>query len=280
MSTSQHNLLITPREINVKNQIALSNVKGYDYVINPYTGCPAGCKYCTKGYNRKYVKNNEPYGSYLDVNICNKVLNAERLTGKSILISAVSDCYNVFEKKYQLTRCLLEQLVNIDCKVTILTKSDLIIRDADIIQKIKKHEVVITVNVLDEDFRQRMEFASDVNARLHTIKILKLAGINTIVALSPIFPGITDYKAIINATKIYADGYWFKPLILKAETKNAVLRDIEVFNHELIHFYRDIYVYRTNKTYWSDLKKEIAEFCDKEGLSYKFFFDDVVSDEQ
>lgn len=75
------------------------------------------------------------------------------MQGKSVFLSSVTDCYNQYEEKYIITRKVLEQLAEIDCELTISTKSQLILRDIDLLKQCKNLKVSVSINTLDEKFR-------------------------------------------------------------------------------------------------------------------------------
>ncbi len=79
--------------------------------------------------------------------------------------------------------------------------------------------VAISINILNEDFRKDMDKASSIKERLETLKILHENGIYTILFMSPIFIGITNWKRIIEKTKEYISEYWFKDLNLREDYK-------------------------------------------------------------
>lgn len=148
---------IIEKKITTKDYLTKSNLPASDYVINPYVGCPHACKYCYASFMKRFTGHNEKWGSFIDIKECDKPINKKKLTGKSVFISSVTDCYNQFEEKYGITRKILEQLVDVDCQVTISTKSDLILRDLDLLTKLPHLKAAFSVNTLDEQFREDMD---------------------------------------------------------------------------------------------------------------------------
>lgn len=118
---------IIEKRITTKDYLTKSNLPASDYVINPYVGCPHACKYCYASFMKRFTGHKEEWGSFIDIKECDKPINIKRLKGKSVFISSVTDCYNVFEEKYGITRKILEQLIDADCQITISTKSNLIL---------------------------------------------------------------------------------------------------------------------------------------------------------
>lgn len=125
---------IIEKQIQVNDYLTKSNLPASDYVINPYAGCPHGCKYCYASFMKRFTGHKEDWGTFVDIKQCNKKINAKKIENKRVFLSSVTDCYNQFEGKYQLTRNILKQLVNIDCELSISTKSKLILRDIDLLK--------------------------------------------------------------------------------------------------------------------------------------------------
>ena len=189
--------------IKVNDYLTKSNLPESDFVINPYVGCPHGCKYCYACFMKRFSGHSEPWGSFIDIKQCEKQINLKKIKGKSVFLSSVTDCYNSFEEKYRITRKILKQLVESDCELSISTKSKLILRDIDLLKKCKNLKVSMSVNTLDENFKNDMDHASSIKDRLETLKELHHNNIYTVLFMSPIFPKITDYKEIIECTNAY-----------------------------------------------------------------------------
>src|SRR5699024_11083807 len=89
------------------------------------------------------------------------------------------NCYNPFERRYGVTRKILEQLIGVDCVINISTKSSLILRDVDLLSKLSKLKVAISLNTLDDYFRRDMDQASSIEDRIKTLCELYEKGIYT-----------------------------------------------------------------------------------------------------
>ena len=262
---------ITEKEIQVKDYLTKSNLPASDYVINPYVGCPHGCKYCYASFMKRFTGHKEEWGTFVDIKRCSKNINTKKLENKTVFLSSVTDCYNKFEEKYEITRTILKQLVNVNCKLDISTKSKLILRDLDLLKQMKNLTVSMSINTLDENFKNDMDNASSIKERLETLKKLHDNSIHTVLFMSPIFPYITNFKEIIEISKEYIDGYWFENLNLRGEYKTKILSYIQEKYPELINEYNDIYI-KGNKQYWKNLSKEIKEYCENNNVKYINYF--------
>lgn len=259
------------KEVVVKDLVTKSNLPASDYVINPYVGCPHGCRYCYACFMKRFTNHGEAWGSFIDIKRCDKPISKKKLQGKSVFLSSVTDCYNPFEEKYENTRKILEQLISIDCELNISTKSQLILRDIDLLKQCKNLKVSVSVNTLDEQFKSDMDRASSIGKRLETIETLHENGIYTVLFMSPIFPGITDYKEIIVKTHRFVDEYWFENLNLRGSYKQDILSYIKNAYPQLVELYDEIYV-KGNMGFWNNLSIEIEEYCVEHSIKYINYF--------
>lgn len=258
-------------EIKTNDYLTKSNLPASDYVINPYVGCSHGCKYCYASFMKRFTGHQEAWGDFIDIKRCDKKINLKKIAGKSVFLSSVTDCYNESEEKYAITRSILEQLVKSDCKLSISTKSKLILRDIDLLKKIKDVTVCMSVNTLDESFKDDMDKASSIKDRLDTLKELHENGIYTVLFMSPIFPYITNWKEIIEISKDFVDEFWFENLNLRGSYKYSILNYIKEKYSDLFCKYIDIYENKNNN-YWIDLSKKIEEYCVSNNIKYTNFF--------
>lgn len=263
--------MIQLKEIQVSSYITKSKLPDSDFVINPYIGCEHQCKYCYACFMSRFTNHTEGWGNYVDIKRCSKNISIENLAKKTIFMSSVTDCYQPCEKTYQITRNILEQLQNGEFLLTISTKSKLIIRDLDILKKIKNLTVAVSINTLDEAFKNDMDKASSISERIETLKILHENHIKTVLFMSPIFPELTDYRAIIEKTKNVVDCYWFENLNLRGSYSYDILQYIHTHYPQYDAIYQRIYV-KKDTSYWENMSLEIDKFCKQHGVSYHNYF--------
>lgn len=259
------------KEINIKDYLTKSRLPASDYVINPYVGCPHGCKYCYASFMKRFTAHTEDWGTFVDIKRCEKKINLNKISKKSVFLSSVTDCYNPLEEKYRLTRNILEQLVASDCYLSISTKSKLILRDMDLLKQIKNLTVSMSINTLNEDFRKDMDNASTIEERLNTLKELHNHGIHTVLFMSPIFPFITEWREIIEKSKDYIDEYWFENLNLRGQYKTYIMNYIKEKYPKYYNDYVVIYT-KNNKEYWHNLANEINVYCKSNHINYINYF--------
>lgn len=179
----------------VKDYLNKTKLTTLDYVINPYVGCPNKCLYCYAAYMSSFSKHSEEWGEFIDIKRTNKRINIFKIKNKKVMISTVTDPYNSFEEKYATTRMIMEQLVKSEAFISVVTKSKLVLRDIDLFKKMKHVEVAISMSVLDEQVKKKIEpYSSSVQERLDTLKILKQSGIRTIVFVAPKLKDIDEFQ--------------------------------------------------------------------------------------
>ncbi|MEG1790920.1 MAG: radical SAM protein [Clostridia bacterium] len=255
----------------VNDYLTKSKLPASDFVINPYIGCANGCKYCYACFMKRFTGHTEPWGEFVDVKICDKPINLNKINGKSLCLSSVTDCYNPLEEKYCITKNILEQLISADSEISIVTKSALILRDKELLKKFNNLTVAFSVNTLDEGFKNDMDKASSIADRLNALKILHDDGIKTVLFMSPIFPVLTDFKKIIEATSEYVDTYWFENLNLRGSFKNGILTYIKEKYSDLYPLYNQIYNLK-DKSFWESLAFEINDFCTTNNVDFINYF--------
>ena len=79
------------KEIEVKDLVTKSNLPVSDYVINPYVGCPHGCKYCYASFMKRFTNHKEDWGTFIDIKRCSKKLSKKKLEHKRVFLSSVTD---------------------------------------------------------------------------------------------------------------------------------------------------------------------------------------------
>lgn len=258
----------TVKQIKSKNILSKSNLPVSDFSANPYIGCTHACKYCYASFMKRFTRHAENWGDFLDVKYWGKISNPQKYAGREIFMSSVTDPYNPQEEIYKRTRALLKEFQGVDVSLSIQTKSDLVLRDLELLKTFRKVRVGFSINTLDENFKNDMDNAVSISRRIAAMKTLHAAGIRTTCFISPIFPGITDVKAIISAVRDYCNLIWLENLNLRGNFRATILRYIGEKYPQLAGLYDEIYR-RKNLRYWQELDSEIAEFAKSLALEYR-----------
>ena len=256
----------------VKDYLTKTKLTTLDYVINPYVGCPNKCLYCYAAYMSSFSKHKEEWGEFIDVKQTSKKINKFKIKNKKVMLGTVTDPYNSYEEKYGITRKIMEQLATSEAFLSVVTKSKLVLRDIDLFKKMKHIEIVLSISLLDENLKKKLEpNSSTIEERLETLKVLKQNGIKSVVFISPIIPQITDFKSIIEKTKEYADEYWFDKLNLRSSFKTKMFKFINEEYPIYKSLYNDIYNNK-NPQYFEEMNTEIEKYCTENNIVYKNFY--------
>ena len=261
------NNMVKIQEIEVKSVMTKSNLPVADFSVNPYVGCLHGCKYCYASFMKRFTNHPEPWGEFIDVKHWPEIKNAKRYAGKEAFFGSVTDCYQPHEAKYKRTRALLEQLQGSGISVSIATKSDLVLRDLDLIKTFPHARVSWSINTLDESFRREMDVAVSIERRLEAMRQFYEAGVETTCFISPIFPGITDVEAIIERAKGQCNLVWLENLNLRGDYRPVILDWIHAHHPELDSLYHEIYSKR-DRSYWVALDQQLREYTARQGMTY------------
>lgn len=256
------------QEIEVQSVMTKSSLPVGGYSVNPYVGCPHACKYCYASFMKRFTGHTEPWGTFLDVKHWKPIANPHKYDGERIVIGSVTDGYNLYEAEFRNTRRLLEELRGTQAELMICTKSDLVLRDLDLLKQFPKVTVSWSVNTLDEEFRADMDRAVSIERRLRAMQQVYEAGIRTVCFVSPIFPGITDVKAIIEEVKGYADLIWLENLNLRGQFKGEIMAYIREKHSALFPLYEEIYNQK-RLDYWKALEEEISSYAAQQSFPYR-----------
>ena len=167
----------------------------------------------------------------------------------------MTDGYLPQEAQFCNTRKLLEQLLGSGAEILICTKSDLVLRDLDLLSQMERVTVSWSINTLDEGFRADMDKAVSIERRIAAMKQVYDAGIRTVCFISPLFPGITDFEAIFQRVKDQCDLVWLENLNLRGGFKQNILDYIAEKYPHLLPLYHAIYN-RGDRSYFRGLEAQ------------------------
>ena len=202
---------------------------------------------------KRFTGHTEEWGSFLDVKHWPEIKNPRKYAGQRVVIGSVTDGYNPQEEIFRNTRKLLEQLRGSDADILICTKSDLVVRDVDLLKELGQVTVSWSINTLDEAFKDDMDSAVSIERRLAAMKKVYDAGIRTVCFVSPVFPGITDFEAIFERVKDQCDLFWLENLNLRGGFKKTILDYIAEKRPELVGLYDTIYN-KKDRSYFEGLE--------------------------
>lgn len=252
------------------------------YSLNPYRGCEYGCQYCYVQPDRYLpFKEEKDFFRVIQVKTNAPYLLKETLSKfkekEVICLGTFCDPYQPIEQKYNITRRLLEIFSNLQFPIHILTKSDLILRDLDLLIEISKKSfcaVSFSLTTLDPKLTMIFEpHAPSFQKRLSAMKKLVQKKITTGVVLMPIIPYVTDGREsikLIKRTKEVGAKYVLPgEMILKNSQKVRFLSLIKRYFPHLVHRYQALYRKGISPypTYSWRVNQHISLFCKKIGIS-------------
>jgi DNA repair photolyase len=232
----------------------------FTWTINPYRGCEFACKYCYARYTHEFMEMRD--GVDFERKIYVKQQAAWLLRqdlrkvkrGEEIAIGTATDPYQPAERRYGITRTILEELaLPAGLDLGIVTKSNLILRDTDLLRKIAERNqlyVNLTITTLDARLARILEpRAPRPDLRLEALRKLNEAGVPAGVICAPVVPGITDdpraLDALVLATKEAGGRYIFaNPLFLKPCSATIFLPFLEKEFPDLVDCYKKRYASR------------------------------------
>jgi DNA repair photolyase len=187
----------------------------FTWTINPYRGCEFACKYCYARYTHEFMEMRD--GADFEQKIFVKQQAADLLRqelrhvkpGEEIAIGTATDPYQPAEKRFEITRAILEELArHHGLEIAIVTKSNLVLRDIDVLKRVaetNRLSINITITTLKVDLARILEpRAPRPDLRLEAVQKLNQAGVAAGVICAPVLPGITDsprdLEALVRAT--------------------------------------------------------------------------------
>src|SRR5688572_16587313 len=290
--------------------------------INPYIGCAFGCAYCYARYTHRYVMEraatDEKMTTELGIayeklppwlafernifvkknapEILSRTLrfgsdrHLKLLEGEAIVIGTATDPYQPAERRFRVTRGILEVLADHPgLSVVIITKSPLITRDIDVLSRINRHSelaVHISLITLDRELARRIEpRAPTPEARIRALARLREAGIEAGINCMPVLPGITDNPSDLEALvkRVSEAGATYVgacTLRLRASARTRYLPFIEEHFPHLADRYRATYArgHQAGERYREGLQRFMRQLCNRYGVRASSYDADDTDD--
>ncbi|CAH1203512.1 hypothetical protein PAECIP111893_01986 [Paenibacillus plantiphilus] len=209
----------------------------YSHSLNPYTGCSFGCSYCYVRQMPVSTFRKAEWGTWVDVKkeaaaILRRELHKAKSKGKvTIFMSSSTDPYQPIEYKEQVTRSLLEVMVdNPPDFLFVQTRSPLVRRDIDLLLQLKDHvRVSMTVETDLEDIRKHFTpQAPPIKARLKTLELLRDAGVPTQATIAPMLPSSEVFPSLLKqlVNRVCVDDYFMGDGSGGRRTRNLGIRKL------------------------------------------------------
>ena len=204
----------------------------FEWTINPYRGCEFACKYCYARYTHEFMEMRDGVDFEQKIYVKQHAANLLRQElrrvkpGEQIAIGTATDPYQPAERRFEVTRAILEELARHEgLDLGLITKGNLVLRDLDLLTQIGRKNrlmVNVTITTLNVDLARILEpRAPRPDLRMETVRKLSQAGIRAGVSCAPVIPGITDslrnLEALVRGTveaggkHIFANPLFLKP---------------------------------------------------------------------
>lgn len=263
-------------EVRAKSILQKSNLPDASYVINPYTGCVHGCVYCYARFMKRFTNHGEPWGAFLDAKVNAPEVLRRQLSGRrepitqTIFLSSVTDPYQSPEGKYKLTRGLLEVLLEYQAPVSILTKSDLVVRDIDIFKQLTRCSVGLSLSTLDDDLAARLEpRASSPSRRISALRELHESGMHTYAFISPYLPALSHIEDLVNAITGIADEMGVEAINPRGGNWLGVEQVLSRYYPDKLS---DCRRYSKEEAYWQAFEPVVKQLADQHQIQLMGFY--------
>lgn len=263
-------------EVRCKGILNHSGIGGMDYAVNPYLGCGHACAYCYARFMTRFSHAGEEWGSFVDA----KVNAVERLMVEAptkrrgrVILSSVTDPYQPLEREYKLTRGALGVLSQYGYSVDILTKSDLVLRDLDLLTKMDEVEVGLTITSLDDGVRRVFEpGASTVQARLEALRKLSDAGLPTYAFIGPLLPYLSDENldGLLDILADRVNRLLVDRLNIKCGNMPMIRRVLDAHYPDLVPMFES--ALGDSSGYYAALRSRVAEMCRERSIPVEIVF--------
>jgi DNA repair photolyase len=259
----------------------------FSWQINPYRGCEFACKYCYARYTHEFMEMRD--GLDFERKIYVKKRSAWLLrqelkqvrAGQSIAIGTATDPYQPAERRFGITRALMEEFARHEgLSLGLVTKSDLIVRDIDLLQQISARNrlsIHVTITTTDTTLSRILEpRAPRPDLRFSAVKKLVAAGISTSVNCAPILPGITDspkdLESVVQAAAVAgARSVAAIPLFLKPCSAKIFMPFLQEHFPQLVPLYKARYADRAflPSDYGQRISALVSKLCRKHGIGIR-----------
>jgi DNA repair photolyase len=256
----------------------------FTWAINPYRGCEFACKYCYARYTHEFMElrdgvdfERKIFVKQQAAGLLRSELKKVKL-GEEIAMGTATDPYQPAERRFEITRAILEELArHAGLTIGIVTKSNLVTRDTEILRHVGEHNricVNMTVTTVDAELARKLEpRAPRPDLRLEAVRQLNLAGVDAGVICAPVLPEITDrpcdLEALVKAAS-EAGAKWIfaNPLFLKPCSAAVFLPFLAEHFPALVDNYKKRYEGRAflPKGYGQRLSQLIGAFRRKYGI--------------
>ena len=249
-----------------------STLLDFSYEIGPYYGCEHHCRYC---YGLNKAESDWDETILIHDNYAGQLASElTQIEPQTIFVGMDTDPYQPIEQSCRHTRETLRLFSERGFSACVLTKSDLVTRDIDLLARMPGSSVGVSVAFQDEATRLLFETAAPPNERrVRALRKARKAGVETYALISPVMPLLTDVEALIDMLRPYADTIWVYRIDLDAADAPNWKNIAAVLSHHMpkaagefqeIAFARD-------HSYWRHLRDRLKAIEQSDDIKLRVF---------
>lgn len=235
-------------------------LENFDYQVDPYVGCEHSCHYC-------YVLNQAETDWTKEIFVYNDITGQlsgelEKISPQKIYMGYYTDPYQPCETEQCQTRKALKLFLENGFSASILTKSDLVVRDMDLLKEMDHASVSVSVAFNDNHIRQQFEAKTiDTEDRIAALSKLREAGIKTSALICPVIPFITDVVPLIDMLEPHTDVIWIYGLSINERSDKNWQNVQNILNSHFpkLREQTESAVFSADNSYWIQLRQELEK---------------------
>ena len=263
------------KEVKIARILNPTSIDLGEYVINPFMGCEFSCLYCYVRSNKVISRRPGEWGAYVDIRINAPELLEKEIVSKKpkcVLLGSTTDCFQPVEKKYMITKRVLEVLNRHKVYYYILTRSPYIAEYMDLLNQGFCKKIYFTINNMPTEVKSKLEPKSPAfELRFKAINKMLDEGIDVVPYFSPILPWLSDFKDIFSLFP-KSHSVEFEGLNMRLINIKDIISEITLLYPNLKPYYgkllndRDFY-----DSFWAGIKKDIIREAIKAKKNYNIY---------
>ena len=263
------------KEVKISRILNPTSIDLGEYVINPFMGCEFSCLYCYVRSNKVISRRPGEWGAYVDIRINAPELLEKEIVSKKpkcVLLGSTTDCFQPVEKKYMITKRVLEVLNRHKVYYYILTRSPYIAEYMGLLNQGFCKKIYFTINNMPTEVKSKLEPKSPAfELRFKAINKMLDEGIDVVPYFSPILPWLSDFKDIFSLFP-KSNSVEFEGLNMRLINIKDIISEITLLYPNLKPYYgkllndRDFY-----DSFWAGIKKDIIKEAIKAKKNYNIY---------
>ena len=243
-------------------------LKNFEYQVDPYIGCEHYCYYCyallqaETDWSKEIIMHKDIVGQLSQ--------ELDRIPPQKIYIGYTTDPYQPCEEEYCQTRKVLELFLKSGFSASILTKSDLVVRDIDILKEMDSASVSVSVAFNDNPTRRQFEANTlDTERRIEALHKLKEAGIKTSALICPVVPYITNVIPLIESLAPLTDLIWIYGISIEKRSDQSWKNVNSILKNHFPNSRKKIEeaVFSKDHPYWMCLREKLYNIQESNNLN-------------